>query len=525
MSNNPFIREKSGLVKELSWFDIMIMSIAAPAASGILYYSVNMQTKYPGGSVGVAFIIGMIVFLPIVFLISLLASGMPRAGSLYVAVSRVVSPTMGYIGAMLYVFGQALVAGILGNIIMNILGSILIIAGKAYEFYDLIYVGELFSSKAGNIVGGIIWVLLFWFVTLKGMKTFKKVMRIFFYIPLFTSLIVILYFFFASKQNAIEIFNSTWGTGSFQNIITLASGFGWKHTSFSFGSTVGLFLIVIWAYNGIEMSCYAGSEIQNPNKNLLKGFLLGWLGVSLIYILLAFAVFIPFGDFISAFDFVTSQDQAKVLLPDNLINVKPSIPFYIISISRIPLLGLCLALMIVLWFVNSIPPIFLSTSRIIFALSMDRALPHSFSKYNESNGAPTWATHIVALIAIFGVIFQTYNISLVIGATMFCTFFIFWLYGLTGILLPYKKPEIYRQLPVKGSVFGIPLITLCGFFTFFFGWFFIFITLKEVVHSYVIMAILSGILTILVILYWYQQKVNFKNGISTDNIYSQLPPE
>ena len=59
---NPFIREKSGLVKELSWFDVMLMAIAAPAASGILYYAVNMQTKFPCGSVGVAFILGAIAF-------------------------------------------------------------------------------------------------------------------------------------------------------------------------------------------------------------------------------------------------------------------------------------------------------------------------------------------------------------------------------------------------------------------------------------------------------------------------------
>lgn len=289
---------------------------------------------------------------------------------------------------------------------------------------------------------------------------------------------------------------------------------------------MGLFLIVIWAYNGIEMACYAGSEIQNPNKNIIKGFLWGWFGVSLIYISLSFIVFKPFGDFISAFDYVSNHlEQSKTLLPANLLSAKPSIPFYIISISKLPILGLCLALLIVLWFANSIPPIFLSTSRIIFAMSMDRAIPELFSRYNKTNGAPTWSTHIVAFIAILGVFFQTFNVTIVMGATMFCTFFIFWLYGLTGILLPFKKPEIYRQLPTKGSLFGLPLITISGFLTFFFGWFFVLITLKEVVQSFIIMGVLSGIITLSMILYWYQQRKNQKNGISTELIYSQLPPE
>jgi len=524
-SNNPFIREKSGLVKELSWFDIMLMAIAAPAASGILYYAVNMQTKFPGGSVGLAFLLGAIAFFPIVYLLALLSSGMPRAGSLYVGVSRVISPTMGYIGAILYVIAQSLVAGILGYIIMTLLGGIFVMAGNAYSLDSLISIGEFLSSKIGSVIGGILWVILFWFITLKGMRIFKKVMRIFFYIPLVASIAIIIYFLFTSNGSAIEMFDKTWGTGSFQEVINIANNFGWQPSTFSFGSTIGLFLIVVWAYNGIEVSCYAGSEIQNPNKSIMKGFILGWFGVSLLYILIAFVVFKPFGDFISIFDFVTNNKETQALLPGNLANVKPSIPFYIISISKIPLLGICLALMVVLWFANSIPPAFLATSRIIFALSMDRAIPSCFANYNETTGAPTWATHAVAIIAVLGVLFQTFDISLVIGTTMFCAFFIFALYGLTGILLPYKKPEIYRQFPVKKNFLGMPLVSLFGFISLFISCFFILLTLKEIVQSYSMMAVLSGIITVVMILYWYQQKKNSRDGVFVDRIYSQLPPE
>jgi amino acid transporter len=90
----PFTRQASGLVKGLSWLYVLIITISAPTGSGILYYSVNMQTAHPGGSVGLAFVIGLALFLPICYLVANMAAGIPRAGSLYVGISRVNSSPM-----------------------------------------------------------------------------------------------------------------------------------------------------------------------------------------------------------------------------------------------------------------------------------------------------------------------------------------------------------------------------------------------------------------------------------------------
>lgn len=521
MTHNPFNREKSGLVKEIKWYDVTFMSIAAPAASGILYYSVNMQANFPGGNLSLAFALGMLAFLPIVILLSMLASTMPRAGSLYVVVSRIVSPHLGYLGAALYIIGQALVAGILGNIIMNILGGILITAGTIYKMGAILEMGNTFSSKMGNLIGGIIWVLFFWFISLKGMKVFNKFMRIFFWIPLISCCIIILYVTILPSSSVVEIFNGYWGAGSYQNIINSANQNGMPGMSFSFSQTLGLFLIVIWSYNGIEMAAYAGSEIQSPGKSIIKGFFWGWLGVGLLYIVLSFIIPYKLGGLIPALDYLSEHN----LLQGNLAGISPSVPFYFMSISKSPLFGLIISLFIVLWFANSIPPDFLATSRITFSLAMDRSIPSSLAKVKQPFAVPTNAIHLVALIAIAGVVLQTYNVNVVISTTMFCAFFIFWLYGFAGIILPYKMPHLLEDSPLNIYIGRIHLMSILGCFTFFFGWFFIFITLRDIVNNYVIMLILASLMLLIIAIYLYQNNKNKDEHINIDDIYSQLPPE
>jgi hypothetical protein len=49
MGEEVFVRRASGLVRELSWFDVTIWAIACPAASGMTYYAVrfHLQSKVP----------------------------------------------------------------------------------------------------------------------------------------------------------------------------------------------------------------------------------------------------------------------------------------------------------------------------------------------------------------------------------------------------------------------------------------------------------------------------------------------
>ncbi len=516
-----FTRNASGLVRELSWWDVFIISISAPAGSGILYYSVSTASSYPGGSVGLAFLIGMAMFLPICLVAAILSTAMPRSASLYVSISRFVDPTIAYIAGLLFFIGQSIAAGVLGHIIMRVIGGILVSSGMAGGNVFMKDFGAALQTPLWSIVGGILWVLLFWGITLSGAKPFKNVMRIAFAIPALATLIAIIYFLFSSPESATAAFNQSWGADAFQKVLNAAKENGWVISKFSWSATFGLLLVVAWAFNGIEMASYAGGEIKTPKKSMVRGFMWGWFTVGLMYIILAFAVFRPFGSFIGAYDFLLNNhpEVLKTIMP----KISTSVPFFLLSLLKNSWFGILIAIGMALWFANCILPVFLSTSRLVFALAMDRAVPEWMANINQKTGAPTWATHLTAILAIGGVFFSIFNVKVVLGTLMFSTLFIFWLYGLSAMLFPYRRPDIYEKCPIKAKILGVPLITLAGFLTFGVGWFFLFITSREI--SIPVAVVLSILIFIGMILYIYQYAKNRRNGVDISKIYSEIPPE
>jgi amino acid transporter len=127
LSEEVFVRRASGLVRELEWYDVALWAIACPAASGMTYYAVKMlgdPTAYGGNEV-LAFFLAGLMWLPIVVSFAIITSSFPRSSSLYVFVSRVVHPVLGYIPFWYWIIGggAAMVSGFILFIGIKALGG------------------------------------------------------------------------------------------------------------------------------------------------------------------------------------------------------------------------------------------------------------------------------------------------------------------------------------------------------------------------------------------------------------------
>ncbi len=121
-----FTRRASGLVRELSWFDVFVFVVAGSAASGVIFYSVSTAADFPGASLPLAFLVGLLIFFPITLLVALSSATMPRSGGLYIAVSRVLGPTIGYLSAWLLFVGYGISSGVLMmSLSVNVILSVL----------------------------------------------------------------------------------------------------------------------------------------------------------------------------------------------------------------------------------------------------------------------------------------------------------------------------------------------------------------------------------------------------------------
>ncbi|HEY3571522.1 MAG TPA: APC family permease [Thermoanaerobaculia bacterium] len=455
-----YVRQSSGLVRELRWWDVLFITVAAPTGSGILFYSVQTSGQ-PGGSIVMAFAIGMALFLPMVMASMLLASAMPRSGGPYVGISRLVHPAVGYLASCLLIIGDGIVVGVLGFILMQVGGATLSVVGQAYHLETLVRIGSGMGANPWAPLGTVAWVVIFWAIMLRSPTVFRRILAALLLLPLITVIFALIAFFMTPPGDAMRAFNELWGPQAWGRVLQAAHSAGWNSSSFSWNSTFSLLLVVVWAFNGIEFASYAGGEVQAPQRSYAKGLFLGWLSVGLLYTVTAVAVRHSFGEIIEPYHFLQANhpDQLASVMP----SVAPSIPFYLLCILRSPELGILLAIAFVFWFVKIIPTVFLTTSRLMFALSMDRLLPEKLAEVHPVTAVPTWATHVTAVIALAGSGFYYFKVQTVLGILMFCTMFIAWPMGVALILLPLRRPDLIRVEWLKSPrVLGLPAASWLG---------------------------------------------------------------
>lgn len=516
-----FARRASGLVRELSIWDVVIWTIASPAASGMLYYMVAESNKYPGGSAFLAFLIGAIIILPIVLTLAQILQIMPRSGGMYVIISRILDPSLGFLGSALYVFGEGMAIGVMAWVGTGVLGSAFDLAGSATHSAGLAGIGSWLGLTSGRTIISIILVIAFWLVSLVSMKAVKNLTRVLFVIPMVCTLIFAIVAF-TIKGNPQSAWNNTWGPGVYQNVLNAARGNGWHPSSFSWSSTFSLLLVVFWAFVGWESITFAAGEVKNPKRSLFSGLLAGFLAVTVIYLVVAWATWVPFikDQFISAYTFLydTSPAVLKTIMPLS----RPSVPLFLGSLIPSPWLAIVLIVGVSFWFYNTIPPVLVATSRAIFAMSFDRSLPKTFSNVN-SRGVPTVATHIAMIFGLLAILVFARNVTLILAMLDVTTLFIFWLLGISAILLPFRRPDIYKLSPIQRNFLGLPVITWLGLWTTAVGLFFVFFAGAEMTTPSV--AILCAIIFIMYLLHIISQKKAIDEGIDVSKTYSEIPPE
>src|SRR3954463_13531583 len=103
-----FVRRSPGLVREASALDATIYNavFSAPVGATLAWGVFFALSAFPGADLVWATIISFVLNIPVLIMMALLASSMPRTGGDYVWVSRILSPPL----AVISNFGAALSA-------------------------------------------------------------------------------------------------------------------------------------------------------------------------------------------------------------------------------------------------------------------------------------------------------------------------------------------------------------------------------------------------------------------------------
>jgi len=497
-----FTRKASGMVRELGMSDVAIFLMAIVFGAGILMFAPIGAVQFPGASIPIAYLIVGIILIPFVITIGYMLTALPRTGGLYVMISRTLHPTVGYMVAWMFYVAMGLIAGLV--------------------CYVTVIVGEAGFARIGInvpstaiLVFALLAVLIFWGINLGGIRLIRSVTRVVVLLPLAVLFCMVIYMMILGPQGSMASYDTIYGAGAMERIIEAAGEEGWGFPAFSMMATVSAFLAVVFAYGGAEGIACLGGEMRANFRTIFWGLVGGFIVIIIFYAGTSYSCFAAFGQGVAAYTYLAMN------APDTLASivpvVSPSIPYFMLSIITIDWLAFVVALCIMLWPLNGALMLFTAASRFIFAFSLDRAIPEAFSNVNR-RGAPTWATFATTLVALAGVVLFFYHVGPALGVTNALLYPIYWMFGLSAMVVPFVRPDLAERLPC-----GTKTIVGLGLYTFLIGWFFVGLAGKEL--DVPMLFVLIAVLLIGFGFYIYQQSINKKKGIDISEVYRQIPPE
>lgn len=525
VSKKFFVRDATGLVRELSWFDTFLCAFGIlNVGLGLVQSFAYAPFVFPGGNIPVAFIIAIPGAFFLGLLNALFTAAMPRSGGDYVWVSRSINPMFGFAVNFFFTF------------------SVIAAAAVNIWYFDSIFLAP--ALYAFGLHGAASWItanpisalilavpalgLLVWMFS-RGLQAVRKVLVVLFAFSILGALLWLGLMLFQTNAAFITSFNKAIGADAYQNLINAAAAAGFTPKAGAGGAnTFNAIIYAFQMYAGFQMIGYFAGEIKKVNRSAMQA-IMSALGVgAVIYVGGAFLVVNYFGkEFVSALAYFNNTAPASTNLP--LGNYLSSL---VIFMTSNPLLRILISLGFVTTTLWILLPQMLIVTRNLFAWSFDRLIPDWFAKVNDRTHSPINATIITAVLILVMLVitlttsFWSYLVNLA-GIGALATMIV----SVAAIIFPYRRKDIFEKAPklVQSRVLGLPILVWSGIFT-------LIAQLVVVVICFTVPAVggavtwvsLLSSLSVLVLafpLYGIIYAINKKRGLDPKLAFKELPPE
>jgi amino acid transporter len=241
-SARVFVREATGLVRNLSPLDALILGIVGitPGANMTLFY-LYITFLYPGANVAFSVLGAIPISLVFGATYWLLATSMPRTGGDYVYGSRIIHPLWGFLPNWMYTYVNVTALGFYAS---TIGGSYLAVffatLGNFYSNQNLVNLAAAVSSVNGALIIALVAIWLSALVNVFGMRTYSRVQLVLFVMAMLGIVVLIALLAMNSNESFRLAFNnyaSTYGT-SYEGVINQAKGAGWSPQGFNLNQSL-----------------------------------------------------------------------------------------------------------------------------------------------------------------------------------------------------------------------------------------------------------------------------------------------
>jgi basic amino acid/polyamine antiporter, APA family len=531
-----FVRKSTGLVREASAIDAAIFNavFSAPVGATLAWGVFFALAAFPGSDLITATLIAFVLNIPVLIMMGLLASSMPRTGGDYVWVSRILSPPL----AVVSNFGAAFSALIGATFWARYfpvfgLGPILATLGVIFNRPTLIRWGTNFQTHNWWIfLGAMAMIVLMTAVLIAGTKATFRWQNTFWTIASVGTFIAFVVFLFGSSSSLQKHFNHVahkfGGQGDVFHQIVKAAPATSAHPGTWSATLPAVFVIMtfmMWNW----WSVYLAGELKSAsNRNRQLGIMFGALLWDVVFLIIGVALIYK----VAGYSFMAGVNAAP---PAYTIPTGPWYHFIASLVFNNDVLTILIVASFAFWSLPAMVGNTFMPVRTVFAWAFDRLLPEKFAEVNERSHSPVPAIllvmGIVTLMLIWSIEKTTFQTWLALGvlAGVVCV----WIVCVAAFVFPDRRPDLYDASPANVSVGGIPLLKIVAPLSFLAMAFLVYDTLKypalalsgDSGHRWYVPAFMLATAAVGLIVYYGARVWRKGSGVDVDLVYRELPPD
>ncbi len=458
-----FVRRSTGLVREVSPFSATIFNIFAGAPGYALAINIFwVLAVYPGAHIVAAYWITGVLALCIALPFAFLSMTMPRSGGDYILVSRSLGPAWGVCSSSGLMFAQLLVNAFLATAFVQ-LGLV-----PGFATIGLISGHDWWVNASNTLASSHTWELLVALLLLAvilgllavPLRLAMRVQNAAFLLGVLGMGVGTIVMLATSTSTFSAHFNEIGGSDAYRKVLDAASkagiaapGTSWSNTLPAIAVTASVLIYTWWSV------FYAGEIRQARTWKSLQTMTVSLGAFILLLTIPTLALFHMAGShFVAAGNALSGTKDYPF--------ASPPVWYGLVGIAtQSTALTVFLVVTFLLWFpilmwLNLAPLV-----RGLFAWSFDGLLPRKMTYVHARTHIPVISLAVSAVLSVAVILWAIYsaNFFTVLADGILLTTIPMLFVGASAALVPYLRPEIFRQTPLsRVRVLGMPLITWLG---------------------------------------------------------------
>jgi len=332
-----------------------VMAIAASAltheyGATINYVSTNSIGVFPDiqDMVPWAMMVAGLLLIPKVFLYIRFSRVMPRAGSVYIWMSRALSLPVSFTLCFLDWVGLTAAMGFIAYVFGTFLGQAFVSAGVPE--------GAWLTTSVGHLVLGAVVLWLFFTAHLVGVHVYGRLVVALAALIFAAVIVIVFYGFGTSPETFVQL------AASQANVALQPPASAGSPTISAFVSVTFLFIA---AYGGLTGAPALGGEARDASKTIPQGLFLGWITALVLYTAVSAALFhaVPWW---ATLGLINGKASALATAPGLISVVAPKVVGIVLNFAVAIIVG------------KTAIPQMMVCSRLVFGFAQDHVMPATF---------------------------------------------------------------------------------------------------------------------------------------------------